>query len=67
MKNGGQAFPVQDMRGDEPGMTLRDYFRGQALAGLLASGAVLAMSPEEVARKTSELADAMLAEREKTE
>jgi len=29
------AFPVLDMNGDgHPGMTLRDYFAGQALAGM---------------------------------
>jgi len=32
MKNGVYAaFPVQDLRGDELGMTLRDYFAAQAL------------------------------------
>lgn len=44
--DGGPAFPyiVRGAHGDllhpaEPGMTLRDWFAGQALAGLLASGA----------------------------
>ncbi len=37
--NGGPAFPITiaDKSGKAPsGMTLRDYFAGQALAGLLA-------------------------------
>lgn len=42
------------------GMTLRDYFAGQALAGILArSGHVLC-----IAKQSYEIADAMLAERE---
>lgn len=42
--DGGQAFPLQDAYGPardfgtpgHPGMTLRDWFAGRALAGLLA-------------------------------
>lgn len=41
--DGGSAFPVCDagtsFRGPLHGMTLRDYFAGQALIGLLAHGA----------------------------
>lgn len=33
-KNGGQAFPSGEGVDYEPGMTLRDWFAGQALAGL---------------------------------
>lgn len=34
-KDGGQAFPVRsEGYSDNPGMTLRDYFAGQALSGL---------------------------------
>ena len=36
-KDGGPAFPMaSDVSGHQPGMTLRDWFAGQALAGLLA-------------------------------
>lgn len=70
--NGGPAFPYAFQHEDDNrfqsqgvslGMTLRDYFAGQALA---------AMTPEYIAeypnkwtaRNCYELADAMLAERE---
>ena len=37
--DGGPAFPVADLSKTQcPGMSLRDYFAGQALAGLLAGG-----------------------------
>ena len=36
--NGGPAYPSQNGHYFEPGMTLRDWFAGQALQGLLASG-----------------------------
>ena len=38
MKNdGGTAFPThRDLKNFCPGMSLRDYFAGQALAGMLA-------------------------------
>ena len=71
MKDGGAAFPCP--RKVEPGkltsvyhdgMTLRDYFAGQALAGLVTTiksegGAALLVRASYVA------ADAMLVEREK--
>jgi len=44
------------------GMTLRDYFAGQALAGELAYG-VGGRSPKWVAGKSYAIADAMLAHR----
>jgi hypothetical protein len=42
--DGGPAYPqdLQGRRGDDPqyqGMSLRDWFAGQALAGIMASGA----------------------------
>jgi hypothetical protein len=44
-RDGGPAFPVPDsMPGDGvggAGMTLRDYFAGQALAGLIMRDAVI--------------------------
>ena len=72
MKNGGQAFPVQDMRGDELGMSLRDYFAGQALTLVLvradfsASESITSKEIAEIlATDVYLIADAMLAEREK--
>ncbi len=80
--DGGAAFPVSDEPGNFPlerGMSLRDWFAGMALQG------VLALDSSDVARKATaqmakkfgeatpevysalayELADAMLAAREK--
>ena len=56
----GPAFPV----GLLPGMSLRDYFAGQAMAGQLADpdGEI---DPKLIARWSYAYADAMLAEREK--
>lgn len=66
--NGGQAFPYMD----EPGMTLRDYFAGQALVGIaFAMGTEARRRYREGVAEGQEtvvayaLADAMLAEREK--
>lgn len=68
--DGGQAFPIagdQDLvRRD--GMTLRDYFAGQAMTGLLAaySGQDTPLPAVRMAAAYSyDLADAMLTEREK--
>jgi len=62
---GGPAFPVGYgyAQADEVGMTLRDYFAAQAAAGLGAVGSFI--SPEIWARTAYEIADAMLAERNK--
>ena len=81
-RDGGPAFPVMLRESDPPmrdgsfgysGMGLRDYFAGQALAGLLA----MASHPDAeglphdeadylyVAGRCYTLADAMIAEREK--
>ena len=73
VKDGGPAFPQQlftqegKLSGVYLGMTLRDYFAGQALAGILANPA---MSPTEHAglSKSAEAAyhqaDAMIKERD---
>jgi len=76
MKNGGPAFPVLDSWIDSignsrfecfnEGMTLCDYFAGQALAGYCANVNVSAdCSSADIARTAYHHADAMLAEREK--
>jgi len=72
MKDGGGIFPVLDKMDygshfvyKTIGITLRDYFAGQALTGLLADTRRDA-APEDFARIVYRLADAMLAEREKS-
>ena len=73
MKDGGSAFPVNGfayaafpVTSPEPGMTLRDYFAGQALMSLLIEPGQIADSTYQQAAELSyRFADAMLAEREK--
>jgi hypothetical protein len=83
MKDGGSAFPVLEYEGvtsesfekiaqfTTGGMTLRDYFAGQALAGIVTNkdnwniGNKAATRTDEYAKVAYALADAMLAEREK--
>ena len=68
--DGGPAFPNErwrpfpgggGYRDDVPGMSLRDYFAGQALAGLLTEDGDA--PPEEWAMAAYRLADAMIAAR----
>ena len=80
MRNdGGAAFPREyhydDFPVSEPGMTLRDYFAAQALTGLIAKHPPLApttddgpeyQTPALAARGAYIYADAMLAERERS-
>ena len=72
-EDGGPAYPVIGAPGasqDYQGMTLRDYFAGEALAGMLANkrfhifgddGDTLA--DEQAAQNAYDFADAMIAER----
>ena len=69
MNTGGAAFPRPSSPAHEfgfhkhqDGMTLRDYFAAKVLQGLLASG--LDQPKFEFARKSYEMADAMLEARE---
>jgi hypothetical protein len=57
---GGAAFPLESDYGSQSGMTLRDYFAAQTIAGLLDS-----FSPEEAAEVAYRVADAMIEERKK--
>lgn len=64
--NGGPAFPSGDFDKMQPmdGMTLRDYFAGQALMGVFV-GPEFDYEDAIVAKRCYQIADAMLAEREK--
>jgi len=63
---GGPAFSVSELLGNT-GMTLLDYFAGQALAGWLASwpadGPSLEKATKRVAKVMYDMADAMVEER----
>jgi len=66
--NNEPAFPIPDFQFSDGqvqpgsnGMTLRDYFAGQALAGIMSS--TDACGPEDVASRAYVVADAMLKER----
>jgi len=61
MSDSKQAFPKHFMD-DTDGMTLRDWFAGQALAGLLAGDPNYL--PGEYASRAYVIADEMLDERE---
>lgn len=72
MNDGGQAFPalksssLSSYHADHynvGGMTLRDYFAGQALAGMCSRESWL--SYEDVAASVYRMTDTMLKEREK--
>lgn len=63
--DGGSAFPRDDFHSGVPGMSLRDWFAGQAMAGWLASfGPDAGCRASGVADFAYEIADAMLVARE---
>jgi len=67
MKDGGPAFPREDYQTNcapgQQGMSLRDWFAGMALGGYMVSD--LAVNGPMAAQMCYEIADAMIAEREK--
>lgn len=71
MSDNPSAFPFNERHPDgthywsNAGMSLRDWFAGQALAGLCASDAGGYVKPPKQASDAYEMADAMLAERAK--
>lgn len=64
--DGGFAFPIPATEHNyaEFGMTIRDWFAGKALAGLLACQDTVGTNVD-IARSVYALADAMIAERRK--
>ena len=71
-EDGGKALPQvqqQCLQGGQSeyigGMSLRDYFAGQALTGLLAANTQERYDEEWMAVSAYSISDAMLAEREK--
>ena len=63
-KTGGAAFPLESYNGRQSGMTLRDYFAGQAIVALAEHVGRIDMSHSH-AEHAYRVADAMIAEREK--
>ena len=65
---GGWAFPAQhfDLAEHEHGMTMRDWFAGMAMQGMLACPIQPQSGPDMYARDAYALADAMIQERSKT-
>lgn len=63
--DGDPAFPKPSVPGrfEQDGMSLRDWFAGQAVSAALTS--LTLFTPEGMAKRCYEIADAMLAEREK--
>jgi|LakMenEpi03Aug12_release.lakeMendotaPanAssembly.Ray.scaffolds.fasta_scaffold5263503_1 hypothetical protein len=71
MNTGGPAFPIRSTESRlYTGMTLRDWFAGQAMQGLIASPRGPASgedaTDEWVAKTAYVVADAMLSQREKS-
>lgn len=64
IEDGGPAFPInRDMW--MPGMSLRDWFAGQAMDSAAAAVHLNFMASERIAEAAYSLADAMLAQRRK--
>ena len=63
-KTGGAAFPLESDYGSQRGMTLRDYFAGQAIVALAEHAGRVDMTHSH-AEQAYRVADAMIAEREK--
>jgi len=67
--DGGPAFPIPAHGVNSDGMTLRDYFAGQALQGMIASHGLAhsawnTAAPDANASLAYQIADAMLAARD---
>lgn len=66
MIQGGPAFPNEGSEGSAlrswPGMTLREYYAGQAIAGLLAADGTASKSHVDLAFEAFQIADKMIKE-----
>ena len=63
INDGGPAFPIETTSTPySPGMSLRDWFAGQALANVYTASET---SPDKAAEWAYQLADAMIAARSK--
>jgi len=63
INDGGPAFPMATVDGwVQTGMTLRDWFAGQALAGFCANTNIYGLPSAGIARIAYSHADAMIAE-----
>lgn len=61
-----QAFPFKGEYTSNPGMSLRDYFAGQVLAGIMSNSNVTPLHRDwdvMIAKRAYDLADALLEER----
>jgi hypothetical protein len=68
INDGGEAFPSNGHHHlHRPGMSLRAYFAGQALSGILANTTAVDLSEGSVAKASVTLADALIAELNKTQ
>jgi len=65
--DGGQAFPMADRDDSMKGMTLEDWFAGQALTGLLEPTMMGAFENEQIAKSAYDLAAAMVDEMRRRE
>ncbi|NLF01133.1 MAG: hypothetical protein GX601_09170 [Anaerolineales bacterium] len=64
--DGGPAFPSDWPHGcTDEGMSLRDWFAGQAVAGIMANIGFNQFLPEIISKSAWAVADAMLAERDR--
>jgi hypothetical protein len=60
INDGGPAFPFQDGYGRVSGMTLRQYYAGQVLIGIMANPNSTAVTSNAIATWCFNMADAML-------
>ena len=67
-ETGGPAFPISGQFSTRDGMTLRDWFAGQALMMIITDGYVDFQNAgwqKRISSSAFEIADAMIAERDK--
>lgn len=65
INDGGPAFPVTEDAWENFGMSLRDYFAGQALAGAISNPEYgIGLGKTGIAEECYSIADAMISARE---